>query len=384
MKVDRISILLAAALLPACGGSEASDEPDCGGSGTICTWAGSGKRAFDGDGKPALDTALYNPLDLEFAPDGTAYVLDWQNHRVRRIAEDDTFETVIGDQLPGDGPPDLGDLKPPGAPGTTVQLNHPTDLAFTKEGKLLLAAWHNHKIRQLDPETGLVVVLSGGARGDMADNVPAGMALLAQPKAVAVSSSGEIFIADSANQRIRKIDAAGMMTTVAGTVMPGFAGDGKGPLEASFNLQENNENPEPGGGIALDGSQLYIADTGNHRIRVVDLKSQRVDTIAGTGKPGFSGDGGKATAAQLNAPRDIEVHDGKLYIADTDNDRIRVMELATGVIRTLAGTGKRGFSGDGGPATEAQLARPFGIAFDADGVLYIADTLNDRIRRIEP
>lgn len=370
------------ALTAALAGCGSSAEP-CGGSGVICTWAGSGLRGFDGDRRPIHDSALYQPVDLGFAPDGRAYVLDWNNHRVRRVEADGTFRTVIGSDLPGDGPPDLSDLKPEGAPGTKVELNHPTDVKFLPDGKVVLAAWHNHKIRTYDPATGLVRVICGMGPGDSPDHVIATRGLIKQPRGVATDRAGNIYLTDSGNQRLRVITPDGMLNEVAGTGVRGFDGDDGPPLGAAFYMQEDaTQNPEPGGGIAYDGEgRIYLADTYNNRVRRIDLASGRVTTVAGNGTAGFSGDGGPATAAQLRWPRDVDLGpDGRLYVADTDNHRVRAVDLATGTITTVAGTGTPGFSGDGGSPARAALARPWGIAFDAAGNLYVADTFNDRIR----
>jgi hypothetical protein len=384
----RKHLTLAVAALAGCGDPSPMDGgPACDGPGTICTVAGSGLPAFDGDGRPARQTALYWPLDLEFSPTGQAYLVDWQNHRIRRIEPDGTVRTVIGSDLPGDGPPDGGDLRPEGAPGTDVELNHPTDLQFLADGTLLVAAWHNHKIRRYDPATGRVRVICGGAAGDNARHVPADRALLNQPKSIAVvtrEGQSEIYVADSRNQRLRLIDADGIIDTVAGSGRADFAGDGGRCGDAAFHMQEINDNPEPGGSIALDGQgRLYLADTYNDRIRRVDFASNLVTTVAGNGTRGFGGDGGPATAAALARPRDVELGpDGRLYVADTDNHRVRAIDLQTGIIETVAGSGDPGFSGDGGPAAQAALHRPFGIAFDAQGDLYVADTFNNRIRKV--
>jgi len=178
---------------------------------------------------------------------------------------------------------------------------------------------------------------------------------------------------------------------VVGTGKRGGTGDGGDPLLATLSFQQGldqatggGDNPEPGGGLALDAAgRLYIADTENHRIRRVDFTAGIIETVAGVGTPGFSGDGGLATAAALSYPRDIEIGPGnRLFIADTDNQRVRAVDLTTGVITTVAGTGDAGFSGDGGPAAVAVLWRPFGIAFDPSGDLYVSDTYNNRIRRV--
>jgi len=140
MKIAACALLT----LGACGSETTAPTmpppPACAGPGSICTWAGNGLPAFNGDGRPAADTSFYWPIDLDFAPDGTPYVLDWNNHRVRTLDTNGTFRTVIGNDLPGDGPPDMSDMKPEGALGTDVELNHPTDLAFLPDGQVLVAA----------------------------------------------------------------------------------------------------------------------------------------------------------------------------------------------------------------------------------------------------
>jgi sugar lactone lactonase YvrE len=358
--------------------------PTCGGTGTVCTWAGTGEASFNGDGRALLETSFYWPMDLEFAPDGRAYVLDWNNHRVRRVETDGRVRTVIGTDLPGDGPPDQSDMKPEGALGTDVELNHPTDLQFMPDGTMLVAAWHNHKIRSFDPISGRVRVVCGSLPGYNSMHDLATRALLNQPKSIAIDSKQNIFVADSRNQRIRVINTDGIIDSVAGTGRQGFAGDGASPLTADFNMQQINENPEPGGSITVDDAgRVYLADTYNNRIRRIDFAAGTVTTIAGTGTKGFGGDGGPATEAMLAWPRDIELGpDGRLYIADTDNQRIRVLDLATGIITTVAGGGQAGFAGDGGRAETASFSRPFGIAFDRQGQLYVADTFNNRIRKV--
>lgn len=353
----------------------------CGGPGTICTWAGDGKAAFNGDGLGATATSFYWPLDVEFSSDGRGYLVDWNNHRIRRVEADGRVQTVIGSDLPGDGPADQSDNNPEGAPGLDVELNHPTDLQFMPDGTLLVAAWHNHKIRTFDPVTGRVRVLCGAGPGFKRDM--AKRALMNQPKSVAVDARQNIYVADSRNQRIRMLEND-ILDIVAGSGTKGYDGEGGMPLAVSFHMQQIDENPEPGGSITVDlEGRIYLADTYNNRIRRIDLKAGTVTTIAGNGTPGFGGDGGPATAAALNLPRDLELGpDGRLYIADTNNQRIRAVDLATGIITTVAGNGTPGFGGDGGPATMAPLQRPFGIGFDKAGDLFIADTFNNRIRRV--
>jgi hypothetical protein len=385
----RLATLLPFALAaPACTGSEGEAEDACSDEpGVICTWAGTGKHGFNGDGKPLAESNLYWPIDLTIDEELGTYVLDWNNHRVREVTEEGTFETVIGTDFVGDGPLDMSDLQAPGAPGTDVVLNHPTQFVPMADGSLTLVAWHNHKLRRYDPETGLVTVTCGGPAGFGGDGGPARMARLNQPSAMAVSydgaNNGTLYLVDQRNQVIRSIDPDGIVSTIAGTpMMAGFEGD-DGPASACKFSWPTGSNPPPGGGLALDGATLYVSDTLNHRIRAIDLESGEITTIAGTGEAGFAGDGDDALDAELHFPRKLTVGpDGRLYVADQQNHRIRAIDLESGVIDTVAGNGDEGYSGDGGPAVEASLNEPSGVTFDADGAMYVLDTFNSRIRRV--
>ena len=212
------------------------------------------------------------------------------------------------------------------------------------------------------------------AGGNIGDNGPATGALLSDPFDVAVDTSGNLYIADDQNNRIRRVDSSGNITTVAGTGVSGYGGDGGPATEAVLNSPV---------GVAVDTSgNLYIADSGNHRIQRVDTMGT-ITTVAGTGEQGESGDGGPATAALLSDPFDVAVDtSGNLYIADTRNDKIRRVDTM-GIITTVAGTGAGGYFGDGGLATNAWVYRPRGVAVDSSGNIYIADTLNDRVRQVD-
>jgi len=377
--------LLLIALAIGCGDSEPQtcDEP-----GRACVYAGkSGVFGFNGDGLHRLQTELYWTMDLKFASDGTVWFIDWNNHLIRKIDDQDKVTSAVGwiDPIfPGDGAPGGLERTPGGAVGTDVQLNHPTDLAEAPDGKILVMAWHNHKLRELDPATGHVRILAGAGAGYAGDGMSSAMALFKQPKGLELDADGNMYILDQQNFRVRKIErATGAMSLVAGNGMQGSEGDGGLATAAKLNF-EAGSNPEPSGGLVLANGKLYIADTLGNRIRAVDLATGMIDTIAGTGQPGYTGDDGPARAAQLHFPRDLEIGpEGNLYVADTDNSVIRAIDLATGTIRTVAGTGELGLDpGDGRPPLETKLARPFGIEFDAEGSLYICDTINSRILKV--
>ena len=357
--------------------------------GIICTWAGNGLPGWDGDCNGLLNSSFYWPIDLTFTPSGEVYILDWNNHRVRRVNQYGALETVIGTYTVGDGPlpdSDVTDLQPPGAPGTLISLNHPTGIAPLPDGKLLLASWHNHKLRRYDPETGLILVVCGAGAGFDGDGGPAKDALLWIPTQALVANNGSVYVLDQGNQRIRKIDTNDIITTVAGTGVAGYSGDGGSPVNAQLNFPAGG-SPSVSGALAIDDQdRLYVSDSLNQRIRRIDFDADLIETIAGNGNADFGGDGGPAVNASFNNPRDIELSpDGnQLYVADEFNHRVRVIDLNTGIIKTVAGNGVPGFAGDGGPATDASLNRPVGLAFDLDGRLYIADTENHRIRSLVP
>jgi sugar lactone lactonase YvrE len=363
--------------------------------GSICTFAGTGGVGYDGEGKNRLLTTLYWPFDISFLSNGRRILLDWNNHKVREILPDDTIQTIAGSDFVGDGPADLSDLTPDGAPPLTVDLNHPTDVLEFPNHDVLFMAWHNHKIRVIDHETGRVRVLLGAGAAFAGDGGPAKDARVNQPPHGTWDDKGNFFIIDQRNQRIRVIyDFAtqrenAIIDTIAGTGTAGFNGDGSA-LTTQLNFPAGG-NPEPSGGLAFgpDGA-LYFSDTNNDRVRKIvfggaaDYKDGEIVTIAGTGERGFSGDGGSAIQAKIAYPQDLEFGpDGNLYFADTNNHRVRMVNPSTGVITTVAGSGEKGYAGDGGPALQAELDRPFGVAFDDQGDLYISDTFNSRIRKVK-
>jgi hypothetical protein len=356
-------------------------------AGTICTMVGTGEAGLGAERIPGQATKLYLPQDVTIGPDGNAYFVDWNNHRIRVLTTNNVVFTVAGsgelsdaDSTPSSMPSRMAE------PALDHRLNHPTNLAFDGQGRMLIAAWHNSSVKRVtihtDPRMNMIEVICGtGMRGFGGDGARAFDAILDLPVGIAVHpTTNELYIADQANQRVRRVDGTDVITTVIGTGMRGFAGDGGPALMAQIN-NTVGQAASPSGRIAFDArGNLFIADTGNHRVRRVDAQGV-ITTVAGTGTPGTMGDGGAATQAELNGPTDVEVGpDGTVYIADTGNSCVRSVG-ADGMIHTVAGRcGHSGSSGDGAAPTDALLNRPYGIETDTQGNLWIADTYNQRIR----
>ena len=311
----------------------------------------------------AKGSRLYWPGGVAVDGVGNLYVADSFNHRIRRVDPSGTITTIAGTGERGFS----GD----GGPAVAAQLRRPEGVAVDAAGNLYIADRYNNRIRRVDPFGTITTIAGTGEYGFSGDGGPAVAARLRLPYGITADTAGNLYIADTFNDRIRQIDPSGTITTIAGTGLSGFSGD-NGPA-----IQARLYRP---GGVAVDAAgNLYIADSYNNRIRRVDPFGT-ITTIAGTGEYGFSGDGGPAVAARLRLPYGIIVDTaGNLYIADSYNNRIRRVDPSR-VITTIAGTGEYGFSGDGGPAVEAQLAYPLGLAVDAAGNLYVADSRNHRIR----
>lgn len=398
--------------LPGCGdGSTSSD-----GESTLTTWAGEGTQGFDGDGLSRTESWLNQPMELLFDGNGIAYVADWNNHRIRTVGTNDLCDTMIGTVLPGDwpcqDPSDASDCDvalTETVNGSDLSLNHPMDLALASDGSITIAAWHNHKVLSLNPATGEVSVIAGGqSPGFSGDGGPANEAKLNFPDSLVFDAAGNLFVADERNNRVRRIanDASRTIQTVAGSSSPpsqsAFSGDGGPATSAKLALTAYDElggsdNPPPGGPLALDSSgDLYVSDTANHCVRKImsgsdgiigggESSEEIITTVVGQCTvSGYSGDGGSPSEATLQSPHDIEFGpDGRLYVADSGNHVIRAVDFSAGLIQTVVGSSVAGFSGDEGSPLEARLREPYGIAFDADGRLYVVDTLNNRIRVVE-
>ena len=259
-----------------------------------------------------------------------------------------------------------------GVPATQTQLGGPTAVAVDSSGNILIADAGNHRIRRVSPNGVIATIAGTGTAGFSGDAGPAVNAQFDDPQGIAVDGSGNIYVADTGNSRIRRITPNGVITTIAGVFPAGFSGDGGPAAAAQLHAPT---------GVAVDGqNNLYIADSGNVRLRRI-APNGIISTIAGTGTSGYSGDGGLASGAEFTIVSVTADNSGNLFLADVDNSRIR--KIATdGTITTVAGTGIAGFSGDGGQATLAQLNLPNGVAVDAAGNLNVADAGNFRIRKI--
>jgi len=414
--ITRKLLLVAAIAATGCSGSTPCDPT----AGTICTIAGTGENGYDGDEGPAIDAKFSLPQDTLTASDGTIFLLDWNNHRVRRIDTDGVIHHVAGRGELG------GTLDDP----VNSDFNHPTGMVFDPTGTgIVLAAWHNSKIRVIDIDSGDIVDNCGdGRRAYFGDDGPALTASLDLPASIAYDPTGNLVIMDQANQVLRYVDPEGNIHKLAGQCVidapqpsgpgpcadgvdplacaapsgkttcgdattcsspctPGYAGD-EGPATDLRMSQPFGQSADPGGRIVFDpAGNLYFADPGNSLIRMIDTDGvvHRIAGTApvdGTAQFGYSGDGGPATEAQLYNPVDLALGgDGTLYFTDVYNHCVRAVD-PDGIIRTVAGVcGERGYQGDGGPADQALLKRPYGLEL-VGGLLYITDTGNNVVRAV--
>ena len=414
--------------------------------GTVTTVAGTGTAGYNGDGGPAAQAQLDTPMGLAIDSAGNLFVADSENHRIRKIAANGTISTVAGNGSFGYG----GD----NGPATAAELNQPEGVTVDAAGNIYIADTVNDRVREVGSDGNIATVAGTGVSAvygsiwdetgvstTTGDNGPATSAAVVLPTDVAVDSSGNLYIADYGNARIRVVAktiintiagltngipltdgqaaiatrltgptglatdpngnvyfaegsiatgsglgngdfrvwkitiSSGILNVVAGNGIASYSGDGGAAAVAQLNGPAS---------IAVDASgNLYFADSLNHRVRRITAAG-RIDTVAGNGTPGFSGDGGPATSAQLNSPLGVAVdNSGNIYVADTDNNRIRKVS-GNGVIATIAGNGNASFFGDETSALLASIHAPEGLVVAPDGTIYIADTLNQRVRRMTP
>ena len=335
---------------------------------TINTIAGTGVGGYSGDGGQATAATFNHTEAVAVDAVGNVYIVDEWNHRIRKV----TISTGIISTIAGTG---VYGYNGDGIAATTARLYYPIGLILDATGNVYIADTYNHRIRKIDI-TGMISTIAGtGVSGYNGDGIAATTATLNVPEGITVDAFGNVYIADIWNHRIRKIIAStGIISTIAGTGTAGYNGDGIAATAAQLNYPY---------GVALDPTDnVYVADESNHRIRKIDISTGIINTIAGTGTAGYNGDGIAATVADLNFPEAV-VYDaaGNIYIPDAWNYRVRKITVSTGIINTIAGTGVYGFSGDGGAATAATLDYPGSVAIDtASCNMYIADENNNCIR----
>ena len=361
----------------------------------ITTVAGVGpvtnpkNNGFTGDGGPATAAQLNGPIGVALDSADTLYIADQVNNRVRQVPVGGTINTVAGDGAAGY----TGD----GGAAISAELYGPCGMVVDPSGPFYIADYQNVVRKVIPASANEIVTVAGtglyGFGGDGGIGVQFGppAAMLAHPCGLALDGGGNLYIADPGNNRIRMINPTGYISSVAGSAVQGFGGDGGLATYAQLDAPE---------GVVVDRfGDLYFTDTLNNRVRKLSFTGPCsgttgncagiITTVAGSGvagQPGgFSGDGGPALNAQLNRPFGIALDTaGNIYVADSLNQRIRMINVATGIITTIAGSGLSGFSGDGGPALSATFAFPTGIAVDVYGKIYVADTQNNVIRMLTP
>jgi DNA-binding beta-propeller fold protein YncE len=337
----------------------------------ITTAAGTGEKGYAGDGGPAARAQLNGPFDVGFDSAGNLYFSDTFNHCVRRVdARNNVIVTVAGCGEPGYS----GD----GGPAIHARFNEPYGIAVDKSGNVYVADRHNHCVRRVDAASGNVTTFAGnGSSGFSGDDGPAARAGMVEPNGLALDpGQTRLFVADVADHRLRVVDlASGTIWTFAGTGEAEHSGDGGPATKAGIYGARAVK-------IAADGT-VYILERQGSTLRAVDPRTGIVTTIAGTGLRSYTGDNGPALAATFDAPKELAIdRDGNLLIVDTENHAIRRIDLRSRTVVTIAGNGRQGGEGDGGPAVAASLDRPHGAAVAPDGSIYIGDTNNHRVRRL--
>ncbi|MEI7436319.1 MAG: MBG domain-containing protein, partial [bacterium] len=332
----------------------------------ISTFAGNGTWGYSGDGGQATDAKLAGPAGVVMDSAGNQYISEVGNQLIRKVRADGVIEVFAGNGTRGSS----GD----GGQAADAQLADPYGLALDTAGNLYVADYNNNRIRRIGTDGIITTVAGTGTSGFSGDGGQATSAQLYGPVGVTVDSSGAIYVADYNNCRIRKIGADGIIRTIAGTVTAGYNGDGIAATNAQLNHPFR---------MAVDAQGVvYVADYANNRVRRIGTDGI-IQTVAGTGTAGFSGDGGAATNAQLSCPIAVSLDSGgALYVADIGNNRIRRVGT-NGLIEAVAGTSGSGSTGDGGPATNATFQNIFDVAV-AGNSIYVADYAGCKVRKLAP
>jgi serine/threonine-protein kinase len=315
---------------------------------------------------PTLTVANLAPLHLFMGTDGSVYVSSLDTNIVHRISKDGTVTPIAGNGTAGFS----GD----GGPATSAELNGPGTAVVDKNGNIYVPDTANNRIRKIAPDGTITTVVGNGTAGFSGDGGPAIQAEINSVEGIAVGPDGSLYLADYTNERIRKVTPDGIISTIAGTGTKGYTGTPTPAVSAQIS--------DPNSVVIADDGTIYIGNLGSDSVQKID-KAGILSPFAGNGKTGRTGDGGDAANATLSIPDLTLGPDGTVYISNYGSDTVRKV-TPDGVITTIAGTGAEGNTGDGGPATAAQLKSPSSVVVDASGAVYIADNGNKEIRRIDP
>jgi sugar lactone lactonase YvrE len=337
--------------------------------GIITTIAGTGLGGNTGDSGLAIYARIGNPGGMVFDKYGNLYICTGGGHKVRKIDTNGIITSFAGTGIAGFS----GD----GFAAYTAQFISPIYIAVNSKGNLFISDQSNHRIRKVDTFGNITTIAGNGTTGFNGDNIQSSSAQLSTPEGLSFDKNDNLFFADFNNNRIRKIDTFGIITTVAGTGAPGFSGDSNLAINAMLHQPINVVSDS-------NGNNIYISDFYNLRVRKVDFSTGIITTIAGNGLSSYNGDSIMAIAAQLNGVYDIKIDNSNnnLFITDRSHQRIRRINISSGIITNVAGNGTIGFSGDNGTATNAQIYAPEAITFDQCGNLLIGDLANYRIRKV--
>lgn len=335
------------------------------GSWTIQTFAGTGVMGSTGDGGPAAGAQINDPYGVVRGPDGAIWFCEHNGHRIRRIAPDGTISTIAGTGAKGY----TGD----GGPAAQATLNLPHEIRFDAAGHLFIADTGNNVVRKIDRATGIISTVAGGGRGYTGDGGPAAGAGFRGPHSIQFDPAGNLFICDVGNHVIRRVDReTGLIATVAGTGRPGPTPDGAPVAGTPLNNPRSLD-------FDREGRLWLVTREGNQVLRL-DLRAGVIHHIAGTGRSGFTGNGGPAKLATLSGPKGIALDAaGNAWLADTESHTVRMIEARTGRLELVAGTGEKGDGPDGDPRGCA-MNRLHGVFVDADGSVFIGDSEAHRIR----
>jgi streptogramin lyase len=333
---------------------------------TISTYAGTGVQGGHGDGGPATKAAIDNPFGVVRGPDGAVWFCEYTGQRIRRVAPDGTIGTIAGTGAKGYS----GD----GGPALQATFNLPHELRFDAKGDLFIVDMTNHAVRKIDLKTHIITTIAGnGTPGYSGDGGPAKNAQFKQPHSIQFGPDGDLYVCDIGNHVIRKIDMKkGTISTFAGLGRPGPTPDGspiqgtplKGPRSLDFDKQGN----------------LWLATREGNQVLKFDFKTGKIFHIAGTGKSGFTGNGGPAKEATLSGPKGISIDpEGNIWLADCESHSIRMINAKNGQLELIAGLNQKGDGPDGDPLG-CKMARPHGVFCDADGSVFIGDSESHRVR----